>query len=134
MAFLMLFSVMWAVIDALTRIISDILHTNSRTGPFKKYLTWIKDFSLGHFYYFTITLIIVIGAVLIPLEQPLTLLVISAVFGGLTMAIYTPFLIYLNNFRLPKELRPGFITNTAMVLISIFFMYFAVRIIDLRLF
>ncbi|MHB9019454.1 MAG: Nramp family divalent metal transporter [Minisyncoccota bacterium] len=134
MAFLMLFSVMWTVIDALARIISDILHTNSRTGPFKQYLTWIKDFSLSHFYYFTISSIILIGAVLIPLEQPLTLLVISAVFGGLTMAIYTPFLIYLNNFRLPKELRPGIITNIAMVLISIFFMYFAVRIIDLHLF
>ena len=133
MAFLMLFSVMWTVIDALTRIISDILHTNSRTGPFKKYLSWLKDFSLSHFYYFIITVIILIGAVLIPLEQPLTLLVISAVFGGLTMAIYTPFLIYLNNFRLPKELRPGCITNTAMVLISIFFMYFAARIIDLHL-
>ena len=134
MAFLMLFSVMWTVIDALARIISDILHTNSRTGPFKKHLSWLKDLSLSHFYYFIITAIILIGAVLIPLEQPLTLLVISAVFGGLTMAIYTPFLIYLNNFRLPKELGPGFITNTAMVLISIFFMYFAVRIIDLRLF
>ena len=134
MAFLMLFSVMWTVIDALTRMISDILHTNSRTGPFRKYLTWFKDVSLSHFYYFIITLIILIGAVLIPLEQPLTLLVISAVFGGLTMAIYTPFLIYLNNYRLPKELRPGFITNTAMVLISLFFMYFAVRIIDLHLF
>ena len=134
MAFLMLFSVMWTVIDALTRMISDILHTNSRTGPFKKYLTWIKDFSLSHFYYFIIITIILIGAVLIPLEQPLTLLVISAVFGGLTMAIYTPFLIYLNNFRLPKELRPSLITNIAMVLISIFFMYFAVRIIDLHLF
>jgi hypothetical protein len=133
MAFLMLFSAMWTVIDALTRMVSDILHTNSRTGPFKKYLTWIKDFSLGHFYYFTITSIILIGAVLIPLEQPLTLLVISAVFGGLTMAIYTPFLIYLNNFRLPKELRPGCVTNIAMVLISIFFIYFAVRVIDFQL-
>lgn len=130
MAFLMLFSVMWTVIDALTRMVSDILHTNSHTGPFKKYLTWLKDASLSHFYYITITSIILIGAVLIPLEQPFTLLVISAVLGGLTMAIYTPFLIYLNNFRLPKELRPSWITNIAMSAISVFFIYFAIRVIN----
>jgi len=134
MAFLMLFSVMWTVIDALTRIVSDILHTNSRTGPFKKYLSWLKNASLSHFYYITISSIIFIGALLIPLEQPFTLLVISAVLGGLTMAIYTPILIYLNNFRLPKELRPGLITNIAMVSISIFFIYFAIRIINFHLF
>jgi len=129
MAFLMLFSVMWTVIDALTRIISDVLHTNSHVGPFTRYLEWCKDISLGKLYYIIITAIVIIGAVLVPLEQPLTLLVISAVLGGLTMAVYSPLLIYFNNTRLPKFIRPHWITNVIMVFISLFFMYFAVRII-----
>jgi len=134
MAALMLFSVMWTVIDALTRIVSDILYTNSHAGPFSQKLSLLKNVSISRLYYITITLIVLIGALLIPLQQPLTLLVISAVLSGLSMAIYTPFLIYINNTRLPKAIRPGWFTNIAMSLISIFFLYFAIRIINLHLF
>lgn len=129
MAFLMLFSVMWTVIDALTRMVSDILYTNSQVGPYSHFLKPLKNVSLHKLYYAAITLIVIIGAVLLPFKQPLTLLTISAVLGGLSMAIYTPFLIYINNTRLPKPLRPGWFTNTAMVLISIFFIYFSVLVI-----
>src|SRR3990167_6954543 len=107
MAFLMLFSVMWTVIDALTRMVSDIIYTNSHAGSFKKVFSWFKNVSLSKLYYFTITAVVVVGALLIPLKQPLTLLVISGVLSGLTMAIYTPFLIYMNNPRLPKSIRPS---------------------------
>jgi len=134
MAFLMLFSVMWTVIDALTRMVSDILYTNSRVGPFKKYLSWLENISMGKFYYCIIVFVVLIGAVLIPLRQPLTLLTISAVLGGLTMAIYTPFLIYLNNFHLPKLLRPSWFTNLMMVMVSGFFWFFAYKVIASHLF
>ncbi len=129
MAGLMLFSVMWTVIDALTRMVSDILYTNSQVGPYQKYLKFLKHTSLHKIYYVTIALVVIIGALLLPFKQPLTLLVISAVLGGLTMAIYTPFLIYLNNTRLPKPIRPSLFTNIVMVFISIFFIYFAIRVI-----
>ncbi len=129
MAFLMLFSVMWTVIDALTRIVSDILYTNSRVGPFRRYFSWVKKLSLSHLYYFIITAVAIIGAVLIPFKQPLSLLVISGVLGGLTMAIYTPILIYMNNTRLAKPLRPSIFTNAAMILVSLFYMFFAIKII-----
>ncbi len=128
MAFLMLFSVMWTVIDALTRIMSDILYTNSRSGPLRRYFSWLINVPLNVLYYVIITIVVVIGAFLIPFRQPLTLLVISAVLGGLTMALYTPLLIYINNTRLSKPLRPGWLTNAAMVLISFFFIYFSVKI------
>lgn len=134
MASLMLFSVMWVVIDALTRIVSDIIYTNSRTGPLKRYFSPLSKLSLNHLYYTIIVAIAIIGAILVPLKQPLTLLVISAVLGGLTMAIYTPFLIYLNNFRLPKPLRPSWFTNIIMGAISLFFLYFSVEIIRYHLF
>ncbi|PIR88337.1 MAG: hypothetical protein COU09_02790 [Candidatus Harrisonbacteria bacterium CG10_big_fil_rev_8_21_14_0_10_44_23] len=129
MAFLMLFSVMWTVIDALTRMVSDIIHTNSQVGPLQKYFSWARNASLSKLYYIIITLVVIIGAILLPLNQPLALLVISGVLGGLTMAIYTPFLIYLNNTKLPKALRPSWFTNIVMVGISAFFIFFAIQVI-----
>lgn len=134
MAFLMLFSVMWTVIDALTRIIGDILHTNSKVGPFQHALSFLNKVSLSYLYYTIITIVVAIGFFLVPLQQPLTWLVISAVLGGMTMAIYTPMLIYLNNFCLPKELRPSWFTNFCMVLISLFFLFFSYKIVVLHLF
>src|SRR3989344_3669757 len=41
MAYLMLFSVMWTVIDALTRIITDIVHTNAREGALREQFRWM---------------------------------------------------------------------------------------------
>lgn len=129
MAFLMLFSVMWTVIDAFTRIVSDILYVNSRVGPFQKLLTWVKKYSIHHLYYGLITALVIISAFLLPLKQPLTLLTISAVLGGFTMAIYTPLLLYLNNSRLPKPLRPSWFTNLMLVLASAFYISFSIIIL-----
>ncbi|MFA6135774.1 MAG: Nramp family divalent metal transporter [Candidatus Paceibacterota bacterium] len=129
MTFLMLFSVMWTVIDALTRIVSDILYTNSHTGPFSKYLPGFHKISLSSLYYAIIIGVVIVGAILIPLKQPLVFLVLSGVLGGLSMALYTPLLIYMNNKKLPKLLRPSWTTNVAMVLISIFYIIFSVKII-----
>lgn len=129
MAFLMLFSVMWTVFDAVTRIISDIIFVNSRTGKFKKYLRFVNRFSESHLYYIVISVMVLIGAALIPLQQPLTFLIISSVLGGLTMAIYTPMLFYLNNFKLPREIRPGIISNLAMIFTFLFYAFFTAVII-----
>lgn len=129
MAFLMLFSVMWTVIDAFTRVMSDILYVNSRTGPFKKYLARLQNVSIHKLYYGLILLIVIISALLLPLRQPLTLLTISAVLGGLTMAVYTPVLIYLNNFRLAKPLRPSWFTNLMMTAAFLFYAGFIIYLI-----
>jgi hypothetical protein len=129
MAFLMLFSVMWTVIDALTRIITDIIYTNARIGSYQKVFSPFKKYSVGKLYYGSITLIVVIGALLIQLEQPLTLLVISGVLSGLSMTLYTPLLIYLNNTKLAKPLRPGVFTNITMFAIFLFFAYFSYLVI-----
>lgn len=128
MAFLMLFSVMWTVIDAFTRIVADILYVNSRVGPFKKYLTWIAHISIHKLYYSAIVAIVLVSAFLVPFRQPLILLTISAVLGGITMAIYTPIIIYLNNTQLPKPIRPNWFTNLAMVCVAIFYSYFTVAL------
>lgn len=134
MATLMLFSVMWTVIDALTRILTDIVYINARTGPYQRIFKGFKSFDISKIYYACIVGICLIGAALIPLKQPLSLLTISAVLGGLTMAIYTPVLIYLNNAKLPKQIRPNLFTNLMMVLISLFFLYFAIKVIQQQFF
>ena len=129
MAFLMLFSVMWTVLDALTRIISDIIYTNAQVGPFAKALVRLRQVSASQLYYLIIVGVVFIGAALIPWQQPLVLLTISAVLGGVSMAIYTPLLIYFNNTKLPRSIRPGIFTNIMMSFIALFFIYFAVTII-----
>ena len=129
MAFLMLFSVMWTIIDAFTRIVSDIIYVNSQTGPFQKILQPFKKISLSHLYYGLILGIVFLSAVFLPFKQPLIFLTTSAVLGGLTMAVYTPILVYMNNFKLPKPLRPGIITNVFMVAASIFYFSFSTFII-----
>jgi len=120
MAYLMLFAVMWTVVDALTRIISDILHTNTKVGT---------RISIHKLYYSFIVIIVVAQAILLPMQQPLTFLVISSVLGGISMAIYTPLLIYANNTKLPKKIRPNIITNVVMVFAALFYIYFTYRII-----
>lgn len=125
MASFMLFSVMWTVLDALSRIVSDILHTNSRIGNLKHLLTGLERVSVHHMYYATTLLVVILGFFLLPLRQPLPWLSISGALGGLTMAIYTPIIIYLNNWKLEKALRPGLVVNVLLVIISVFFAYFS---------
>lgn len=125
MAFLMLFSVMWTVIDALSRIISDIVHTNAKIGPNVQYFKMFSRFSIHHLYYLCVSIVILIGAVLLPFNQPLNWLVLAGVLGGAVMFIYTPLILFLNNFRLDKKLRPSFITNAFLIVITLFYGYFS---------
>ena len=125
MAFLMLFSVMWTVIDALSRMVTDMLYTNARAGKYQHVFSVFKQMSAGTLYYGTITMVVALGLLLIHLEQPLTLLVISGALSGVSMTLYVPFLIYLNNVKLPKPLRPSLFTNIVMAGISVFFAYFS---------
>ncbi len=53
--------------------------------------------------------LILIGCIVLlsGLSQPLILLVISAVTGGLMMFIYSALLLLVNKRTLPKEIQPG---------------------------
>lgn len=124
MAYLMLFSVMWTVLDALTRIVSDIIHTNSRYGALQPLFKPLERVSIHSLYYGLMVGFILISALLVPLKQPLTFLLITAALGGLSMAIYIPVLLYLNNRTLPKPLRPNIFMNAALLASGIFFWYF----------
>jgi len=125
MAYLMLFSVMWTIIDALSRVISDIIHTNAQVGPLTKIFAFSRRWSLHHLYYGLILLVVFLQAVLLPFSQPLVFLLLSSVLGGFTMALYTPILLYHNNRRLAKPLRPGIISNLFLFGAFIFYSVFA---------
>lgn len=129
MAALMLFAVMWTVVDALARTVSDIVYTNAQVGPLQRLFAPLRRVSLSWLYYGTVAAVAAVGAGLLPLRQPLALLVTSAVLGGVTMALYTPLLIYLNNRRLPGPLRPSLVTNLAMGCVAAFFAFFAYRVV-----
>lgn len=129
MAYLMLFSVMWAVLDALTRIVSDLIHTNSRFGRLSKYFSWLRPLSLHHLYYALMLIFVIVSAALVPWKQPWTFLMLSSILGGLSMALYTPLLFYLNNFRLPKHCRPGLLSNIAMIITIMFYIVMAYQVI-----
>lgn len=119
MAFLMLFSVMWTIISAFTRIISDILFVNSHTGPLQPLFGKFKNVSQSKLYYSLIVLLVVAQAVLVPFNQPLTYLVLTSVLGGMVMAIYVPVLLFLNNRRLAKPLRPSILSNLVLCVAAI---------------
>jgi len=134
MAFLMLFAVMWTIIDALTRIIADIIHTNAAVGPHTRVFGFFARYSLNKLYYGIVIFVVGSGALLLRTEQPLTLLVITGVLAGFTMAIYTPLLIYLNNTQLAKPLRPSVIVNIMMGVISLFYLYFSYQVVVSKFF
>ncbi|HET9411341.1 MAG TPA: Nramp family divalent metal transporter [Candidatus Saccharimonadales bacterium] len=119
MAFLMLFSVMWTIISAFTRIISDILFVNSHTGPLQPLFSRFKNISQSKLYYSLIVLLVLTQAVLVPFNQPLTYLVLTSVLGGMVMAIYVPILLFLNNRRLAKPLRPNILSNLVLCVAAV---------------
>jgi len=129
MAYLMLFAVMWTVLDALTRMVADLIHTNAQAGRLTATFRWFNKISIHHLYYALITIFIFIQAILLPFNQPLGFLVISSVLGAITMAIYTPLLFYLNNWRLPPSLRPGWLSNFLLLAAAIFYSYFSILIV-----
>lgn len=129
MAFLMLFSVMWTVIDALTRMLTDIIYTNARSGPYVRIFSIFDRVSAGGLYYSIVTLVCIVGIILSGYSQPLALLTISGVLSGISMAIYMPLLMFVNNRRLPEPLRPNIITNIFMFGFWMFYMYFAYVVI-----
>ncbi|SHN56701.1 Amino acid permease [Geodermatophilus obscurus] len=93
-----LFAAALGIVDYTSRLGADVLKT-----------AYVKDANESKIYFGLVWGLVVIGVVVIlsGLSQPLVLLVISAVTGGLMMFIYSALLILVNRRTLPKEIRPG---------------------------
>lgn len=93
-----LFAAALGIVDYTSRLGADVLKTG-----------YLKGANESKIYFGLVWGLVLIGIVVIlsGLSQPLVLLVISAVTGGLMMFIYSALLILVNRRVLPKEIRPG---------------------------
>ncbi len=93
-----LFAAALGIVDYTSRLGADVLKT-----------AYLKGANESKIYFALVWGLVVIGVVVIlsGLSQPLVLLVISAVTGGLMMFIYSALLLLVNKRVLPKEIRPG---------------------------
>ena len=117
-----LFSTQLALVDGVSRSISDIVYTNFK-GARKRTLSW---------WYILVAGIWIIAGCLITFVREqmgvseLGFLFNAAYMGGFAMALYVPLTLYINRRFLPKFARPGGICTTMMILASLIYVGFAV--------
>ena len=113
------------VLDACTRISTDIikvnwLRENQKWTDSRLYfvLLWVQ-IGVG-------CLIILLGLVVPSLSQPIVLLVLSASLNGGVMLIYSALLLWMNNRILGEKLRMRPLRFVAIIWACAFFGYFSV--------
>ena len=112
-----------ANVDYVSRVIADVLKT--------VYLQTSTRWTESRIYFICVWGLVVLGStiLLFGFNQPLTLLVVSAVIGGVAMFVYTALLIKLNRTALPKAIRLKGFRLGAMIFSVLFYGYFAARIL-----
>ncbi len=93
-----LFAAALGIVDYTSRLAADVLKT-----------AYLREANESKIYFALVWGLVAIGCVVLlsGLSQPLVLLVISAVTGGLMMFIYSALLLLINRRILPREIRPG---------------------------
>jgi hypothetical protein len=93
-----LFAAALGIVDYTSRLGADVLKTS-----------YLKDANESKIYFGLVWGLVLIGCVVLlsGLTQPLVLLVIAAVTGGLMMFMYSALLLMINRRMLPTEIRPG---------------------------
>ena len=93
-----LFAAALGIVDYTSRLGADVLKT-----------AYLRTTNESKIYFALVWGLVTIGVVVLlaGLTQPLVLLVISAVTGGLMMFLYSALLLLVNRRTLPREIRPG---------------------------
>jgi hypothetical protein len=101
-----LFAAALGIVDYTSRLAADVLKTS-----------YLRSMHESKIYFALVWGLVAIGMVVLlaGVTQPLVLLVISAVTGGLMMFIYSALLILVNKRVLPREIRPGLGRVAALV-------------------
>lgn len=120
-----LFAAAFGILDYMGRLVSDSLKTT--------YLSGSTRWSEAKIYVAVVWLLIAMSTVFLlgGFDQPLVLLITSAVLGGFMMFVYSGLLMVLNRRALPRPVRTGGWRLTVLAAIFAFFGYFsALTIID----
>ncbi|MFI0418495.1 Nramp family divalent metal transporter [Spongiactinospora sp. 9N601] len=114
-----LFAAALGILDYMGRLVSDSLKVT--------YLAASTRWSESALYVAVVWALIAIGGVVLlaGFDQPLALLVISAVVGGFMMFLYSGLLMILNRRALPREIGLRGYRLVVMALIFLFFAFFA---------
>ncbi|MFW3170994.1 Nramp family divalent metal transporter [Geodermatophilus sp. CPCC 206100] len=101
-----LFAAALGIVDYTSRLGADVLKT-----------AYLKNTNESKIYFALVWGLVAIGCIVLlaGLDQPLVLLVIAAVTGGLMMFIYSALLLLVNRRVLPREIRPGGVRVAALV-------------------
>ncbi|NEK56504.1 amino acid permease [Geodermatophilus sabuli] len=119
-----LFAAALGIVDYTSRLGADVLKT-----------AYLKGANESKIYFALVWGLVLIGCVVLlsGLDQPLVLLVIAAVTGGLMMFIYSALLLVLNRRTLPPEIRPGMVRVAALVWSFLLFGFLSVLTFDEQL-
>jgi hypothetical protein len=112
-----LFAAALGIVDYTSRLGADVLKT-----------AYLHGGNESKIYFALVWGLVVIGCVVLlsGLSQPLVLLVISAVTGGLMMFMYSALLLLVNRKTLPEEIRPGMGRVAALVWAFLLFGFLSV--------
>ncbi|SHN38427.1 Nramp family divalent metal transporter [Cryptosporangium aurantiacum] len=101
-----LFAAALGIVDYTSRLGADVLRT-----------AYLKTTNESRIYFALVWGLVTIGVIVLlsGLTQPLILLVISAVTGGLMMFMYSALLLVINRRVLPVEIRPGAVRVAALI-------------------
>jgi hypothetical protein len=118
-----LFAAALGIVDYVARIVADVL----RSGYLSRNARW----SESRLYAVTVWALLTVGAIVLlaGFDQPLVLLVISAVVGAFMMFVYSGLLIWLNRRALPAAVRVRSYRLAALVVCVLFFGYFSALVI-----
>ena len=126
--FWILYSSQLAVMDLLTRTVTDILWT-SNPGV----RNWAKG-DVRRVYYSIMVLMVVWGCIAINLAQPFILILLGAFMAGLMMTIYSAHVWYVNRKFLPAEIQAPAWRQWSLLAMTAFFGFFTIISILNRVF
>jgi hypothetical protein len=114
-----LFSTELALLDGVSRVLTDLVH-----GLFCRAGSW----GLSRLYFTILWTLIGFGVLvlLLGVDQPLTLLVLSASLNAIVMFLYSGLLLWLNLRCFHGPLRPGPVRIVALLVSLTFFGYFSI--------
>jgi hypothetical protein len=115
--------------DAISRMHTDFFYST---------FSWAKKLSFRAWYYIFVAILTVVTCSTMLLAAPGPLLLAGGILNFIAMAIYCPFLIYLNYYKIPKIYpswtRPKSATLVIMTIITVAYIILAVIYLLFRIF